>query len=144
MLASPVYLDECVDYELVEALRERGFTVAAALDVQMLRATDEQQLVFATARGAVLVSHNRRDFQRLHATFIEQGRKHGGIVLLPGTSPLPRLIIRAATMLDWIGLLPDHRSQLFQWGYLQEQIERGYRIPGYTEDDVRLALGRSL
>ena len=45
-------------------------------------------------------------------------------------------------LLDWLGTMPDHRSQIFKWGHLQALLEQGYRLPGYTEDEVRLALAR--
>ena len=43
-------------------------------------------------------------------------------------------------MLDWIATQP-HESRLFAWGHLQQLLERGFRLPGYSEDDVRDALG---
>ncbi|MBI4491684.1 MAG: hypothetical protein HY690_02710 [Chloroflexi bacterium] len=46
-------------------------------------------------------------------------------------------------LLDWIATFPDHRSRLFKWGQLQELIEQGYRLPGYSEAEVQLALGRT-
>lgn len=45
-------------------------------------------------------------------------------------------------MLDWVGTQP-YRSRLFVWGQLQHLLEQGFRLPGYTEDKVRAALGRS-
>lgn len=45
-------------------------------------------------------------------------------------------------MLDWLGTLEDHRSQMYKWGHLQALLERGYRLPNYDEDEVRLALAR--
>ena len=55
--APPVYLDECVDYHLVAALRARGFVVRSALDHRMMHIDDEAQLTFATANGWMLLSH---------------------------------------------------------------------------------------
>ena len=77
MPASPVYLDECVDVKLAEALRQ-----------------------------------------------------------------LQRLVVRAASMLDWIATFPDYRFRLFQWGHFQDLLDRGLRLPGYSEADLRLARGR--
>ncbi len=45
-------------------------------------------------------------------------------------------------MLDWIAMQPDHRNQLFRWHDVQYWLTQGNRLPGYTEDDVRIALGR--
>lgn len=145
MPAPPVYLDECVDVALGEALRVRGFTVALVRDHGPLAASDEAQITYATDRGWAILSHNARHFQRWHSVFAEQGRPHGGIVLIPDTGPLSRLAIRAALMLDWIGLLGDHRSRLFKWGQLQLLLTQGYRLPGlsYGDRDVQHALGAS-
>lgn len=75
MAAPPIYLDECVDYHLVGALRARGFIVSSALDHRMVQIDDEAQLAFATAQGWMLLSHNERDFRRLHQA--SQGRGRG-------------------------------------------------------------------
>ncbi len=56
MAAPPIYLDECVDYHLVGALRARGFIVSSALDHRMVQIDDEAQLAFATAQGWMLLS----------------------------------------------------------------------------------------
>jgi hypothetical protein len=42
---------------------------------------DEDQLTFATQRGRVFFTHNRRDFARLHKEIISKGRSHAGIIL---------------------------------------------------------------
>ncbi len=145
MPAPPVYLDECVDVALAEALRQRGFATTLARDHGPIAASDEMQIAYATSRGWVILSHNARHFQRWHKTFLEQQRPHGGIILIPDTGPISRLVIRAAMMLDWIGLEDEHRSRLFKWGQLQLLLTQGYRLPelGYSESDVRHALGTS-
>jgi hypothetical protein len=33
--------------------------------------------------GRCIVTHNRVDFERLHLQFIEEGRKHCGIIVVP-------------------------------------------------------------
>ena len=38
--------------------------------------------------------------------------------------------------------MPDHRSRLFKWGHLQELLEQGYRLEGYSLEEIRLALAR--
>jgi hypothetical protein len=47
----------------------------------MLRKTDEEQLVFATAQARVVVTHNRRHFEELHSRFIGRQLEHSGIVI---------------------------------------------------------------
>lgn len=138
-----VYLDECVDLRLADELRQRGIAVTIARDVPMLHADDEEQLVHASERDLVLLTHNRRHFWQLHTDWRARGRAHGGIIHI-SPSRLPLLSLRAAMMLDWMDTLTERRSQYFQWGYLQHELERSYRLPGYTEDQVRFVCGQSL
>lgn len=72
-----VYLDECVDVKLVEALHRRGFVAVTTLAAGRLGATDEDQLLYAGAHDLIIVTHNRRHFRRLHRLFQEEGRSHG-------------------------------------------------------------------
>ena len=109
----------------------------------MSRASDEAQLRYASSREWVIISYDYFDYERRHAEAVRQERPHGGIILLPGHGPLERKVIRAAMMLDWLGTLPDYRLQLFKWGDLQSLLTRGFRLPGYPQADVRLALGHS-
>lgn len=135
-------LDECTHVELVDALRRRGFSVTSLQTVGPRGATDDVVLARATELGCVLVTHNVGHFRRWHAAFMREGRNHGGIIGLPQTRPFSRLELRAAMMLDWLGI-QSYTSRLFEWGRLQQLLERGFRLPGYSEDEVREALGRS-
>lgn len=137
------YLDECVNVHLAELLRSRAFTTITAGEAGLLGATDEEQLAYATVHGLVIISHNGADFKRLHVRYRQEGRPHAGIVLLSQTRPVPQLVVRAAMMLDWIALIGEHRSTLFRWGALQQLLSQDYRLPGYDDADIRLALGRS-
>src|SRR5260221_3615132 len=101
MPAPPVYLDECVDVDLATGLIRRGFRATTTRAEARSGATDEAQLEFASARGWILISHNKRHFVRWHQTFRRELRPHNGIIILP-KSPLPRLELRAAMALDWI------------------------------------------
>ena len=49
-------------------------------------------------------------------------------------------VLRVAMMLDWIADQP-HASRLFVWGHLQQLLERGFRLPGYSEEEVQQVLG---
>src|ERR1700731_3537232 len=91
-----VYLDECVRIALAARLRLRGFIVFTARDAGLSGANDAQQLAFATRHGWLIVSHNTRDFMRLH----QRVTIHAGIALLSSTN-LDLQEIRAAMLLDW-------------------------------------------
>ena len=76
-----LYLDHDVDVALAECLQRLGHDVLTTREVGHTEALDEQQLAFATHARRVFLTHNRRDFRRLHRQWIEQGRMHGGIII---------------------------------------------------------------
>ena len=135
------YLDECVHTGLPALLRQRGYEATAACDAGVIGVNDAEQLAYASARGWVIVSHNARHFVRLHRALQAQGKPHGGIVILGEARPLSRLALRVAMMLDWLET-QGHRSKLVKWGTLQLLLTQGYRLPGYTEEEMRHALGQ--
>jgi hypothetical protein len=89
----------------------------------------------------MLLSQNQIDFRRLHAVFLQAPRPHGGIILVPQTVPYQRKECRVRLLLDWVGMFSEHRSQLFAWTDLQQQIIHGFRLPGWDEEIVRDAIG---
>jgi hypothetical protein len=116
--------------------------VTSAQEARTSGDDDATQLAYATQHDLLLISHDTRGFRRLHATYRRQGRPHGGIALVPdGAAPLVE--IRVAMLLDWIATFREHRSQLFRWHDLQQWLIRGNRLRGYSEGDVRFALGQS-
>ncbi|MCX8090911.1 MAG: DUF5615 family PIN-like protein [Verrucomicrobiae bacterium] len=77
-----LYLDEdSSDTQLVKALRMRGLDVASAAECGMLGRTDVEQVEWCVAHGRVLYSANRRDFYRIHAQLMREGKNHPGIIL---------------------------------------------------------------
>jgi hypothetical protein len=142
MPAPAIYLDECVDERLVDRLQRRGLRVTSVRLADQKGNDDAAQLRFATQHGLLLVSHNMRDFRRLHRSYHERGRPHAGIALLPYAG-FAEVELRLMMMLDWIATFPDHGSQLFRWHDLQQWLIQGNRLPGYSEAEVRRALGQS-
>jgi hypothetical protein len=134
-----VYLDECVNRRLADALRERGLRATAAVDEHTLGLDDEAQLLFATRRGFVILSHNQRHFQQLHVRFEAEERPHGGILLLP-PSPLPLVTLRTAMLVNWVEAHSTTASLLARWHELQGHILAGLRLPGFSETEIRRAL----
>lgn len=135
-------LDEDVRLTIVAALAERGFDVVSVHQVGPKGVDDTLVLERAIELGRVLITHNADDFKDVHAAFRQRGKTHPGIACVPQRGSLGRRIVRAAMMLDWIET-QSHGSRLFIWGQLQQILEEGFRLPGYSEDDVREALGRS-
>src|ERR1022692_1941995 len=70
-------------YQLVWALRARGFDVLTSFDAGMNGQSDDSQLGFAASHGRLLLTANARDFAQLHRDWLNQGRRHSGIMLVP-------------------------------------------------------------
>jgi hypothetical protein len=76
-----LYLDHDVDVALAARLRQGGHDVLTTREVGHAEALDEQQLAFATHEEQAFLTHNRRDFRRLHHEWTARGRLHGGIII---------------------------------------------------------------
>jgi len=143
MSASIIYLDECVNHALLPYLRQRGFLVYTAQAAGMSAAVDDDQIRYAHANNWMLLTANEKDFITWHRTFLRDGWAHSGIVTIPQTAVIPRLLIRSAMMLDWIAAeFLDQRNLLFRWTNLQQRIIGGYVLEGSTDTQIGIALGR--
>jgi uncharacterized protein with PIN domain len=76
-----LYLDHDVNIAVAERLRRLGHDVLTTGEAGHAESSDEHQLAFATDEGRVFLTHNRRDFRRLHRRWIEDGRLHCGIII---------------------------------------------------------------
>jgi predicted nuclease of predicted toxin-antitoxin system len=81
MTQARLFLDHDVSRVAAEALRDDGFDVIAASEVGREAAADEEQLEFSASQGRVLVSFNVRDYPAIHLRWLDEGRKHAGILL---------------------------------------------------------------
>lgn len=64
-LFARLYLDEDVSARVAELIVARGFDTLSTLQARQLGASDSSQLEFASKEGRVLLTHNRRDFEKL-------------------------------------------------------------------------------
>ena len=76
-----IYTDEDVHSGVVSGLIRRGLEATSTPPHGNLGRTDEEQVRYATALGAVLLTHNIQDFPRLHYEMTERGESHAGIVV---------------------------------------------------------------
>jgi hypothetical protein len=136
-------VDEDFSLPVAEALRARGFSVLAAVELPPRGLRDEDQLRRAARAGRIFVTHNRRDYIRLAHEFRERGETHAGVVILPRDTSRHRLALRTAMLLDWRAGLNEPKPESLIWNDFQQQLIRGFRLPDYSEDDVQLVLGRS-
>jgi hypothetical protein len=111
-----LYFDEdSMTHALIQALQARGVDVISPLDTGMLGRADEEHLEFAAAEGRVLYTYNVADFNQLHASWLQAGRSHAGLILAQQQQysvgeQLRRLLKIVATradeeMVDWVEFL---------------------------------------
>jgi len=77
-----LYLDEDVHGLLAALLRAKNIPVETTQESMMLGKSDTEQLEYAVKTNAVLATHNRVDFENLYKSYIEDGQKHSGIIIL--------------------------------------------------------------
>lgn len=77
------YLDEDLSPRVAEALRGRGFDAVSAHETGQARASDHEQLKFASSQRRCLVTKNREDFVRLSHAATENDEPHAGIIICP-------------------------------------------------------------
>jgi hypothetical protein len=78
-----IYLDEDVWLGLAATLRERGFDVLHAYEVERGGLPDADQLAYAAQAGRAILTHNAKDFVPLAVEWFFEGRAHAGIILSP-------------------------------------------------------------
>jgi hypothetical protein len=66
------------------ALRQRGYDLVTTVEVGLLEASDEEQLVYAVSQQRALVTHNIKHFLGARAAWVEASREHWGVVVLIG------------------------------------------------------------
>ena len=78
MNAAKLYLDEDVRPLLAEILSTRGYDVISAVQKRKQGLLDHQQLELALREERTFVTHNVRDFVKLHSHFSD---RHYGIIV---------------------------------------------------------------
>ncbi len=75
------YFDRHIIARLAVDLRGRGYDVLTTEEAGQDRASDEEQLAFATTRKRAILTFNIRDFAPLHKAWQIAGRPHAGIIV---------------------------------------------------------------
>lgn len=75
--------------------------VLSSLDAGMNARDDVSHLIFASAQCRALISAIVRDFVLLHREWVEQGRSHSGVLIIPQqrypTGEIVRRMLRVAS-----------------------------------------------
>jgi hypothetical protein len=104
------YTDENIPLQTVAELRRLSHDVLTSLDAGRANASvpDSEVLAFAAAEHRILLSHNRRDFLRLHR---HRTADHAGIVLCTFDPDFSR---QAQRIHDTVTAAPEMLNQLFR------------------------------
>ncbi len=95
-----LYFDEDVEIEIPLRLAGRGWDVSWAQKAGTLRRSDQEQLALAVSQRRAIVTHNRRDFERLHAEYLRAGLAHYGIIIAKFRPNLGDVVNRLLALLD--------------------------------------------
>ena len=79
------YLDENMSPKIAEIMRKLGIDALSAHEVNMAGAADEEQLDYASRGKRCLVTYNRNDFIELSKMYLDSGRAHSGVIIVPYT-----------------------------------------------------------
>ena len=99
-LIARLYFDEDADARLAEALRRRDYDIETTVEAGLLEASDEEQLLYAASQQRALVTHNIKHFPGVHATWVEAGWEHWGIIILIGHSAISAWLRRMENLLN--------------------------------------------
>jgi predicted nuclease of predicted toxin-antitoxin system len=95
------HLDENAPKAIAEGLRRRGIDVTTTAEVDLIAASDEEQLMFVYLHKRVIFTQDR-DFLKLH----DEGKKHCGIVYcIKGSRSIGEIL--RGLILIWEVLEPD-------------------------------------
>lgn len=81
------YLDEDLSPKITELLRKQNVDCISAHEVEMLQASDAEQLKFSARNRRCLITKNRDDFIRLTVQFFNEHLPHYGVLIIPNTIP---------------------------------------------------------
>jgi len=108
-----------VNIEVADLLHQAGHSVRTTTGERRVGAWDPDQLAFATDRGCILITHNRRDFRTLHDAWMQwssrwqEQQRHGGMLILD-QGPLPNII--AERILAFLATAPATLAgDTFDW-----------------------------
>lgn len=76
-----LYLDEDLSDKVAVVLRNQGFDVVSAHEVNMRGTQDEEQLRYAISHNRAILSRNVRDFVPLAIYYAEKMIPHLGIIV---------------------------------------------------------------
>lgn len=95
-----LYFDEDVSVFVAELLRSHGFDVLTTRGAKQLGNSDATQLQYAVEHQRTMLTHNRIDFELLHAEALETQQSHAGILVANRRASDFELARRVMTLLN--------------------------------------------
>lgn len=83
-----LYLDEDVAVLVADLVRARGFVATTTQEAGMAGEDDPEQLAYAVARHAAMLTHNRKHYETLAKEYFAAGQMHYGIIISTQRPPL--------------------------------------------------------
>ncbi len=116
MAAIRFFTDEDVYGAIAAALRRRKIDVCSTPEVGRRGQSDESQLEWATAESRIFLTFNVAHFVQLHATWLQQGRHHAGIIVSSqrAIGDVVRRLLHLSGELD-AESMRDHLEFLSRW-----------------------------
>lgn len=79
-----LYVDEdACEHAVIIALRARGADLLTTLEAGRTGTSDQEQLDFAVTQQRSIYTFNASDFARLHRDWVQRGRDHFGMIVIP-------------------------------------------------------------
>jgi hypothetical protein len=79
-----LYVDEDAEQiAVVDGLRLRGIDVLTSEEADQRTSADTEQLAVAVSVSRAIYTFNIRDYARLHREYLQAGRNHFGIIVIP-------------------------------------------------------------
>jgi hypothetical protein len=110
------YLDEDIYGAIAPALRKAGIDALSTLEAGRSAEADESQLEWATSNERAIVTFNVGHFADLHSRWLQEGRRHAGIVV-SAQRPIGELLRRLLHLAETMPLdsLKDRLEFLSDW-----------------------------
>jgi len=101
------YLDEDISPKIAKLLRKQEVDCISAHEIEMLGASDLEQLESAVRKKRCFVTKNRYDFIRLTVQFFNDHLPHCGALIIPSTIPGDRFSLIAKALADYADRHPE-------------------------------------
>lgn len=92
------YIDNDVAVALADTLKHAGHSAITTRDLNLLKASDAEQLLVASLRQRIFVTHNRADYELLHDAWGRWSKEWGVSVSHYGITVIPQ---RRAYGINW-------------------------------------------